>query len=135
MIVIFKMRYLLFILFSLCSLGLYAQAPSRHSINPYPAIKEIYHEILLDYSTGAEIVLVNNNGQRYYLNVLMFDRLYNQGGYESVNRFYLANQQTIDRTYKFYGNYHVISRYVGKEKVRNFTPATRSPYQLSNNEK
>jgi hypothetical protein len=68
--------------------------------------RQPYHEVVYN-AQGEQMVKVqdydqNGNLIEYYIAYAMFNQLYNNGGYRSVNHYYYDNRPAFDRSYVNY---------------------------------
>lgn len=88
-----------------------------------------YHEIRVDPNTGQQVVYVQQaDGTNYFLDYLLFNSLFNSGGYGSVYGYYNTHT-TIVRNYStHYNTYKPQSggRYYGKTQDKGFRPSAPS---------
>lgn len=84
-----------------------------------------YHTIVYD-AQGNQMVKVqdydaNGNLIEYYMAAAMFNNLYNNGGYRSVNSYYYDNRPNFDRNYNAYDRAY---QYDSRDEVQNARPVT-----------
>jgi hypothetical protein len=86
-----------------------------------------YHEVRIDPVTGQQVVYVQQaDGTNYFLDYVLFNSLFNSGGYGSVYGYYNTHTVYIRSYSTHYSNYRPSSRYYGKTQDRAFRPSSPS---------
>jgi hypothetical protein len=101
--------------------------------------RQPYHEVVYN-AQGEQMVKVqdydqNGNLIEYYIAYAMFNQLYNNGGYRSVNHYYYDNRPAFDRSYVNYDRayqYDSNPRQTYQDQnVVNTAPAQKPAYRQS----
>lgn len=112
-----------------CLIALIMAACNNQPAQYYPPAQPVgaYHEIRVDPNTGQQVVYVQQaDGTNYFLDLVLFNSLFNSGGYGSVYGYY-GTHTTYIRSYStHYTSYRPSSRYYGKSQDRTFRPSAPS---------
>lgn len=73
-----------------------------------PVVVDDYHEVRTDPVTGQQVVYVHTGSYEYYLELALFNSIYNSGGYYGINNYYISNRSTIDYGYRRYNSYRTV---------------------------
>jgi hypothetical protein len=98
--------------------------PSPYVSPPVSQPVGAYHEVRIDPNTGQQVVYVQQaDGTNYFLDYLLFNQLFNSGGYGSVYGYYNTHTVYVRSYQNRYINYRQSTRYYGHTQDKAFRPS------------